>query len=163
MAKVIATATDFSLRSWAKNQNGIKILPDSDFEKDKSGNTYIKKSTSNVILESIAKDITAKNGDISYTRKSTVPKGYSADVYVYSSHAGKPCYLIAENSLHHESKNGGKDIFAWYGDSGKVLIVLRNIAQGSRPEAVMEMVLNKSGVTETNFSEYKPQPIEFKK
>ena len=160
MAKVIATVTDFSLRSWAENKDGIKQLSKSDFDTDASGNTYIKRASSGSILKSIAADITVQNGDISYIRKSTVPSGYSADIYVYSSHAGKPCSLIAENSLHNESKNGGKDIFAWFGDSGKVLIVLRNLAEGSRPEAVMEMVLNKSGVTETNLSEYKPVAFE---
>ena len=157
MAKVIAVTCDFSLRTWAENQEGMTFLDQSDFETDASGNTYIKKESAKQILQSTLLDISFFNGDLTYNRVYTSPQGYSTDVYVYTSHGGKEINtLIGENSLHTQTKTNGNDIFCWYGNSGKVLIILRNLSQNSRVEAILEANLSKDGITDTNFAVYPP-------
>ncbi len=160
MAKVIATTTDFSLRTWAENPNGTMFLTDSDYETDESSNKYLSKNTSKRILEEISNDIYISNGGLSYTRSYVPPAGYCADVYVYSVNGSGNCTLIGQSTLHSPEKTSGKDIFAWYGDAGKVLIVLRNLTESSRADAVMELNLSSTGIADINFCEYAPVGIE---
>jgi len=160
MAKVIATTTDFSLRTWAENANGTAFLSQSDYEKDGLGNTFLSKTASQKILEKVSNDIYISNGGLAYTRSSITPSGYCADVYVYSVNGSGNCTLIGQSTLHSPEKTSGRDIFAWYGNSGKVLVVLRNLTENSRPEAVMELGLSSTSITNVNFGEYAPVTIE---
>ncbi len=160
MAKVIATTTDFSLRTWAKNPEGTASLSSADFETDASQNTYISKKTSRSILEKVSNDIYISNGGLAYTRSYVPPAGYCADMYVYSVNGSGNCTLIGQSTLHSPEKTSGRDIFSWYGTSARVLIVLRNLTESSRPEAVMELNLSSTSITDINFCEYAPVGIE---
>ena len=160
MAKVIAAITDFSLRTKILSPSSKHItLDSSSFVTDAKGDRYIKNTIAENILLEEAKGITAGNGDITYNRRYAAPLGYAVDVYVYTTNASGVNILGAQSTLYDSDPNSEKQIFYWYGNGGKVLLVLRNLSESSRPEATLELSLDFEGIQNYSFSWREPKSI----
>ena len=161
MSKVIAAVTDYSLRTRKELDNSNAFVTnESSFITDASGEKYIKQSYAEKILLSEADGITVNNGDILYNRAYSAPMGYAIDVYVYTSHGTGGTRLGAKSTLADGNPNEKKTVFYWFGSAGKALLVLRNLSEGSRPEAVLEITLNKASKDSHDFCTREPSKIQ---
>ncbi len=158
MAKVIATVTDYSFRTRLAVPNlKSMVLNDSDYFTNASGDKRLKNYAVQSILQNQAMGITAKNGIAVCKQTYTCPMGYAVDTYIFSKDSAGVCTLLGQSTLNSES-DGLLDVS--YGQSGKVLLILRNLSENSRAEAQLELTLTYDGIQQSDFCLRKPQKIE---
>lgn len=134
MAKVLATIMDFSLRTRLVQDGYGKVLGVQDIHTDSVGVETIRYDSWTELLAKESGNLTVSNGKIKFTADSTnAPFGYATDVYLYEVVNGA-CVKQMEATLHD-----GNGTFEYNAENAKVLFVLRNIAENSRPEGVLEV------------------------
>ncbi len=144
MSKVLATIDNFKFRVLSQNQSNIfRTLTSSDFITTKTGDTYITKESANKILINEAQNITISGGDLYFAPTNTAPLGYAIDVYVYAIGADGVSRLTGTRTLNTEDLENKKPLFCWVGNSGRAILVLRNLSENLRVEGVLEAKLER--------------------
>ncbi len=164
MAKVLATITDYSLRTKLQSPASKNmVLSEKDFILDAKGEKYLTNSTAESILLCEAEGVKIDSNSFFYEKQYVSPLGYCVDVYVYEQNQNNSYRLIDECTLHNSDVNKSKKIFEKPFADGKIMLVLRNLSENLRSEGVLEIKFSKSGVTERSFCYREPQNVIIEK
>ena len=84
-----------------------------------------------------AENLHVDDGNISYTSSHLFPEGYAVDVYLYEQEDDG--YKLRRECTLHDGNDGG---FTYEADNARVLFVMRNVKENSRPEGVVDIVVS---------------------
>lgn len=141
MAKVLATISDYSLRTRLVNDGYGDAVTEDMLHTDAFGNKTLEFDVWNKLLSDEAKNLSVQNGSISYKSSNGAPSGYVFDVYLYEKSADG--YELAECSTLHDYDDG---TFTYEADNARVLFVVRNIQKNAAPEGVLDVFIENGVV-----------------
>lgn len=132
MAKVLATISDYSLRTrLIEDGYGQKVTEDM-LHTDPAGVKTLDYDVWRTFLEKEAEKLRYTEGYVEYSSDSYAPEGYAIDVYLYENIDGK-YELKMESTLRDEN------VFTYWAQNVRILFVMRNVMENSRPEGVLDV------------------------
>lgn len=142
MAKVLATVSDYSLRVRLIDDKYALPVDESMLHTDAFGEKTVSFETWKELLAGEAKNVDIINGYVRYVSGTNAPDGYAIDVYLYTKNGNQ-----YEKSTECSLRNG-KTGFTYYTANARVLVVLRNVKEGARPEGVVQVTVSSGAVTD---------------
>lgn len=134
MAKVLATVSDYSIRTRLIDDGyGAEVTEDM-LHTDALGVKTVKFDTWTQILFEETENLSVNNGRIEYAPSNGAPLGYAIDVYLYEKDGGS--YSLEEECT---LRYGHEDGFTYTAENARALFVLRNVKDGSRVEGVVDV------------------------
>ena len=137
MAKVLATVSDFSLRTRLINEGYGQKVNDDMLHTDAFGVKTLDCDYWQKLLMLEAENLHVDDGNISYTSSHLFPEGYAVDVYLYEQEDDG--YKLRRECTLHDGNDGG---FTYEADNARVLFVMRNVKENSRPEGVVDIAVS---------------------
>ena len=134
MAKVLATVMDYSQRTRLIDDLYGHVLSDDELHTDAFGNVTAHFNTWSSLLMEEADRVTVSDGRIEYISGANAPIGYAIDAYFYEKQE-QGYYLSSMTTLN--SYNGG--VIDEDAENARILLVLRNVRENSRPEGVVSI------------------------
>ncbi len=142
MAKVLSCICDFNLRTRLIDDSYGQKLTQDMLHTDSVGVKTLDYDVWAELLENEAKSLSVSAGCLEYVPTGNAPFGYAIDTYVYTM-SGEKYILSGEWSMRERSGS----MLSLKGDSFKVLMVIRNQTQGSRPEGVYKIMISDGVIT----------------
>ena len=136
MAKVLATISDYSLRTRLISDGYGRVVAGADLHTDLFGNVTVKYDVWNEILESEASKVKLSDGKTWFVNEYDAPFGYAIDAYLYENNGDG--YKLSDSTTLH---NAGDHMVQSYSDNVRILLVLRNVKENSSPEGVYDVVV----------------------
>lgn len=143
MAKVLATVSDYSLRTRLITDEYARKVTDDMLHTDAFGVRTMKFDEWTEILTNEMSGVSVENGRINYTPSGDAPMGYAIDVYLYEKNGTR--YTLEEECTLRDYDCGG---FTYLADDARVLLVLRNVSEASRVEGVVNAVITDGEIEE---------------
>ena len=140
MAKVLATVTNYSLRTRLVEDGYGRLFSEDSFHTDFAGVTTLSYDEWTALLYREAEKINVSNFQIEY-EKGSAPIGYVYDAYLYEKR-GEEYVLFSQSTLH----DGNPDGLSSSLDDAKILLVLRNVSEKARPEGVLEVLIESGRI-----------------
>ena len=134
MAKVLATVSDYSLRTRLITDGYGADVTEDMLHTDAFGVKTLSFDTWTQILTDETENLSVSDGEISYTPSNDAPFGYAIDVYLYEKDGNM--YNLEEECTLRE---GDEEGFTYYADDARALFVLRNVREDSRVEGVINV------------------------
>ena len=141
MAKVLATVSDYSLRTRLIDDGYGEEVTQDMLHTDAFGVQTMDFDVWKELLLSHSGNISTDGGVITYENSLDVPFGYAIDAYLYKEKDGG--YVLAEQCTLHDFSDGS---FVYDGNSARILLVLRNTRENARSEGVLDVRISDGAV-----------------
>ena len=139
MAKVLATISDYSLRTRLINEcYGQKVTEDM-LHTDAFGVKTLDCDVWQQMLLQEAQKLSVDGGYITYRGTASAPEGYAIDVYLYEKQ--NDSFVLTSECTLRDSAG-----FTYWASSARVMLVMRNVKEGSRPEGVLDVRIENGSV-----------------
>lgn len=151
MAKVLATITDYSLRTRLIEEGYGEKVTQEMLHTDAVGRKTLSYDVWSGLLEDNAKNSISYDGKtVTYESINDAPSGYAVDVCLYDKKGGG--YVLKAQSTLHSYNEGS---FTYDTKNAKILLLLRNTANDAEVEGAYSMVIENGEITErgTNIRE----------
>ena len=132
MAKVLATVSDYSLRTRLIQEGYGQKVTQEMLHTDPQGVKTLDYDVWQKLLFDEAQKLKLSDGFVQYQQDSYAPEGYAVDVYLYEK-CGNTYELKSESTMR---KDEG---FTYWAQNVRILFVMRNVKENSRPEGVLDV------------------------
>ena len=139
MAKVLATISDYSLRTRLIEEGYGQKVTDRMLHTDAFGVKTLDSDVWQELLTKEAWNLSVDGGYITYRNTASAPEGYAIDVYLYERENDR-FVLKSECTLRNPVG------FTYWSNDARIMFVMRNVMEGSRPEGVLDVRIENGKV-----------------
>lgn len=143
MAKVLATVSDYSLRTRLITEGYGKTVTENMLHTDYAGVKTLSYDIWTELLYDEAENLFVDGNMIEYISSAKAPFGYAIDVYLYEKNGDK--YVLSNQCTLHD---GNDQSFTSRTDRARVLFVVRNTKENCRTEGVLDVRIQDGQITE---------------
>lgn len=139
MAKVLATVSDYSLRTRLVEEGyGQKVTEDM-LHTDAFGVKTLDCDVWQELLSRESSNLSIDGGYITYRNTASAPEGYAIDVYLYERENDR---FVLKSECTLKDSTG----FTYWSNDARVMFVMRNVKEGSRPEGVLDVRIENGNI-----------------